>query len=124
VRPAKTAEPIELQFGLWTRVGQRTHVLGGVHTGATWGIPLYGPFVAAMRPFLSNHFDHLFSFLLIFPSECRAVATGDVDAQTATKQRQMGALTAVLSAANDARTAEHVTLQCKPSGASRCATSG
>jgi len=28
--PAKTAEPIEMPFGLWTRVGQRNHVLDGV----------------------------------------------------------------------------------------------
>jgi len=26
--PAKTDEPIEMLFGLWTRVGQRNHVLG------------------------------------------------------------------------------------------------
>jgi len=29
MNPAKTAEPIEVQFGLWTRVGPRNHVLGG-----------------------------------------------------------------------------------------------
>jgi len=27
---AKTAEPIEMSFGIWTRVGQRNHVLGGL----------------------------------------------------------------------------------------------
>jgi len=27
--PAKTAEPIEMPFGVWTRVGPRNHVLGG-----------------------------------------------------------------------------------------------
>jgi len=32
---AKTAEPIVMLFGMWTPVGPRTHVLGGVHTGAT-----------------------------------------------------------------------------------------
>jgi len=26
---AKTAEPIEMPFGIWTRVGPRKHVLGG-----------------------------------------------------------------------------------------------
>jgi len=31
---AKMAEPIEILFGLWTQVGPRKHVLGGVHTGA------------------------------------------------------------------------------------------
>jgi len=33
---AKMAEPIEMPFGLWTRVGMRMHVLDGVHTGDTW----------------------------------------------------------------------------------------
>jgi len=32
---AKMAEPIEMPFGLWTRVGPRKHVLW-VRTGATW----------------------------------------------------------------------------------------
>ena len=27
--PAKTAEPIEMLFGLWTRVGPRNYVLDG-----------------------------------------------------------------------------------------------
>ena len=45
------AEPIEMPFWLWTCVGQRKHVLGGVHTGATWRIPLNRPCAAAMRPF-------------------------------------------------------------------------
>ena len=30
VSPAKTAEPIEVPFGLWTRFCQRNHVLDGV----------------------------------------------------------------------------------------------
>jgi len=29
VSPAKTAEPIEMLFGLWARVGPRNHVLDG-----------------------------------------------------------------------------------------------
>jgi len=29
VSPAKTAEPIEMPFGLWTRVGPRSHVSDG-----------------------------------------------------------------------------------------------
>jgi len=29
VSPAKMAEPIEMPFGLWTRVGPRDHVLDG-----------------------------------------------------------------------------------------------
>jgi len=32
-------------------VGRRKHVLGGVHTGATWRIPLNHPCAAAMQPF-------------------------------------------------------------------------
>jgi len=28
--PAETAEPIDMPFGLWTRVGPRNHVLDGV----------------------------------------------------------------------------------------------
>jgi len=30
VSPAKTAEPVELLLGMWTRVGPRDHVLDGV----------------------------------------------------------------------------------------------
>jgi len=33
---AKIAEPIEMSFGLWTRMGQTNHVLHMVHIGATW----------------------------------------------------------------------------------------
>ena len=29
VSPAKTAEPIEMPFGFWARMGQRNHVLDG-----------------------------------------------------------------------------------------------
>ena len=35
-RTAKTAEPIEMPFEIWTRVSTKKYVLGGVHTGATW----------------------------------------------------------------------------------------
>ena len=48
---AKMAEPIEMPFGLWTRVGTRKHVLGKVYTGATWPIRLNRLCAAAMRPF-------------------------------------------------------------------------
>jgi len=41
---AKMAEPTEMPFGLWTRVGPRKH-------GANWWIPLNRPCAAAMRPF-------------------------------------------------------------------------
>jgi len=30
VSPAKTAEPIEIPFGMWTRVGTRNRVLDGL----------------------------------------------------------------------------------------------
>ena len=39
----KMAERIEMPFGLWTRVGSSKHALGGVHTSATWRIPLNRP---------------------------------------------------------------------------------
>jgi len=35
---------------------------GGVHIGATWRLPFIRPSAAAMRPFLSNYFDHLLIF--------------------------------------------------------------
>jgi len=31
VSPAKMAEPIEMPFGMWTRVGARKRVLDGMH---------------------------------------------------------------------------------------------
>ena len=46
---AKMAELIKMLFGIWTRVGPRKHVLGGVHTGSTWHIPLNHLCVAGMR---------------------------------------------------------------------------
>jgi len=48
---AKMAEPTDMSFRLWTRLGPRKHVLGGVHSGATWRIQLNSPCAAAMRPF-------------------------------------------------------------------------
>ena len=50
VSGAKLAEPIEMLFGLWTRLGRRKHVLRGVHTGATWRIPSNRPCAASMPP--------------------------------------------------------------------------
>jgi len=55
------AEPIDLPFGLWTRVGQRKHKFNrvcqvasmcthGRHIGASWRIWLNRPSAAAMRP--------------------------------------------------------------------------
>jgi len=48
---AKTAEPIEMLFGLRIRMGPRNHVLGEVHTGATWRTPLNRSCAVAMRLF-------------------------------------------------------------------------
>jgi len=54
VSPAKTAEPIEIPFGLWTLVDTRKHVLHGVHIGATWRRQLNRPCAAAMQPFCQS----------------------------------------------------------------------
>jgi len=53
-RTAKTAEPIEMPFEICTRVGPKKYVLGGMHTGATWRIPLNRPCAAAMRPVVTQ----------------------------------------------------------------------
>jgi len=50
VSPAKTAELIEMPLGLRIREGPKKHVLGEVHTGATWRIQLNRPCAVAMRP--------------------------------------------------------------------------
>ena len=70
VSPAKTAEPLEMPFGLLARIGRRNHVLDGgpqvlrdiavatifwlstygVHIGGTWRIRLNRPCAAAMWP--------------------------------------------------------------------------
>jgi len=44
VKPEKTAEPIEMPFGLRTRVGPVNHVLDGVQ------IPMEGAIVGKGRP--------------------------------------------------------------------------
>jgi len=62
---AKMAEPIEIPFGLWTRVGPRQPVLGAVHTGATWRIPLKRPCAAAMRPSCQIALITCLSFFLV-----------------------------------------------------------
>jgi len=55
---AKTAEPIKMPFGIWTSVSPRMHILDGVHSDATWRIPLNHPCVAAFG-LLSNYFNYL-----------------------------------------------------------------
>jgi len=50
---AKTAEPIVMPFGMWTRgVGPKKHVVDGVHIDATWRIQLNHPYAAAMRAYV------------------------------------------------------------------------
>jgi len=54
------AEPIDLPFGLWIRLGGRKHTfsrtcqcaLARGHIGATWRIRLNRPSSAAMRPYV------------------------------------------------------------------------
>jgi len=63
VSPAKTAEPIEMSFGMWTRVDRGNHYYMWVHIDATWRIRLNRPRAAAMRrPFcqttLTTCFHH------------------------------------------------------------------
>jgi len=64
VNPAKTAQPIEIPFGVWTQVGPRNHVLDGDRDPLWEGVILrekgqpivkyrdYHPCTAAMRPFI------------------------------------------------------------------------
>jgi len=52
VNCAKTDEPIEMPFEIWTRGGPRKHAV------ATLRIPLNRPCAAAMRPVV-DYFDHL-----------------------------------------------------------------
>ena len=68
---AKTAEPIETPFGMWTRVGPRKHVLDGsadcCHLVNTIELSMCGGDAA----FLSNFFDHL-----LFLFYCAVVLCG------------------------------------------------
>jgi len=57
---AKTAEVIEMPFGIWTWIGPRKHVLAG---GTHWrhfanAIELF--MCCGDAAFLSNYFDHFF----------------------------------------------------------------
>ena len=58
VSPVKMAEPIEMSFGLRTRMGLRMHVLGGV-TLAPPGEYHRTVHVRRWYGLLSNYFDHL-----------------------------------------------------------------
>ena len=63
---AKTAEPIEMPFGVWTWVGPRKHVLD---EGAHWhnlANTIEPSMCGGAAAFLSNYFDHLVMPLNIF----------------------------------------------------------
>jgi len=54
VNHAKTAEPIEVLFGIWTRMGPRNHVLQGggrisQEKGQFWRVLRIGPCDATIR---------------------------------------------------------------------------
>jgi len=50
---AKTAELIDMPFGVWTQVSPRKHVFDIVHIGTTWQMQLNHPCAVAMRrPFV------------------------------------------------------------------------
>ena len=57
---AKTAEPINISFGMWNRAGRGKHGLDWVHICATWRIRLNPPRAAAMRPFRQITLTHLY----------------------------------------------------------------
>jgi len=59
---AKTSEPIEVLFGMWTQVGPLEHVLD---VRAHWGhlANMIEPFICGRdAAFLSDYFDHLVAF--------------------------------------------------------------
>ena len=89
--PAKTAEPVEMRFGLQTRVGPRNHVLDG-GPDSPMGKSNYegergGPLQSIANTvhvrwrcgLLSNYFDHLLRYVFTawykggVRSGCRAV---------------------------------------------------
>jgi len=54
----QTAEPMEMAFGMWTKVGPRKHVLDGAH----WrhlAITIEPFMCSSDAAFLSNFFDYL-----------------------------------------------------------------
>ena len=56
--PAKTVEPIEIPFGLWTRLGPRKHVLVWVTLRHLVNVTELSMCVGD-RAFLLNYSDHL-----------------------------------------------------------------
>jgi len=62
----KTAEQIEMPFGMWTRMGSRKHVLDD---GAHWrnlANTIESSMSGGDAPFLSNYLDHLFFVFFCF----------------------------------------------------------
>ena len=59
------AEPIEMQFGIWTRMGPVKHVLDGVHSDATWQIWMNHPCAPAMQPYIKLLWPLDLSFFLM-----------------------------------------------------------
>jgi len=52
---AKMAEPLEMQFGLWSQVDRRKHAcITWEHIGTIWRIQLNRPCAAAMRPYVKS----------------------------------------------------------------------
>jgi len=48
-------EPIEMQFGLWSRVDRKKHAcITWGHIGTIWRIQLNRPCAAAMRPYVKS----------------------------------------------------------------------
>jgi len=65
VSPAKTAEPIEISFGIWTGVGPRKQVLD---EGAHWrhlANTIEPSMCGSDAAFLPNYFDHLLLLLMM-----------------------------------------------------------
>ena len=62
---AKTAEPIEMPFGMWTRVGLENHALGGGHDPKVEGAIFF--LGEGVIQIWSNFFDHLLILLFFSP---------------------------------------------------------
>ena len=56
---AKTAEPIEMPFGIWTRVNPRKHVLDGSAIWCDLANTIEASMCGGDAALLSDYFDHL-----------------------------------------------------------------
>jgi len=68
---AEMAEPIEMQFGLWTLIDTMKHGYMEMHIGTTWRIRLNRPCSVAMLPFCqitltTCYYCQYFFFMLTF----------------------------------------------------------